>query len=72
MKIPNSDIDLGLAILSATTQPGERRSVREIAAYCGCTSTYIFQIEQRALRKLRNTPALGEIGVAVLGRNLVR
>lgn len=70
VKARNADIDLGLAILSAVTQPGERRSLREIAAYCGCSRNYVWLLEQRALRKLRNAPALAEIGAAVLGRDL--
>lgn len=47
-------IDLGLAILDAVRVPGHRYTQEEIAAFCGCTRSMIFAIEQRALRKLRN------------------
>ncbi len=50
----SNDIDLGLAILAATTEPNVCRTHREIAAYCGCSHTMIEYIEQRALHKLRN------------------
>ena len=58
--------NLGLAISGATLQPGEHRSLREIAAYCQAAieemagvedSHYswqaISQMEQKALKKLR-------------------
>jgi len=48
-----NEIDLGIAIAHATTRPGQRRTHREIAAYCGCTWANIWLIEQRALHKLR-------------------
>lgn len=46
-------IDVGLAILSATTPPGVCRSRAEIAAFCDCTASAIGSIERRALAKLR-------------------
>lgn len=46
-------IDLGIAIAHATTKPGQRRSLREIAAYCDCVYANIWLIEQTALHKLR-------------------
>ena len=46
-----ADIDLGLAILAATTEPPHTADT--IAAFCGCTRQNIQKIEQRALRKLR-------------------
>ena len=46
-------IDLGIAIAHATTMPGQRRSLAEIAAYCGCSRQNISVIEQKALRTLR-------------------
>jgi hypothetical protein len=47
-------IDLGLAIAATHVTRGVGLTQREIAAYCGCSQQRIFQIEQRALRKLRN------------------
>ena len=53
MKPFKPEIDLGLAVLEVLTPPGVRLSLKDIAAVCGCTWQCIFQIEQRALRKLR-------------------
>jgi hypothetical protein len=46
--------DLGLAILSCLVRPGEPLACEDIAAFCGCSWQYIWQIEQRALRKMRD------------------
>lgn len=46
-------IDLGLAISGALLEPGEKRSHREIASFCGCHWNYIWLLEQQALKKLR-------------------
>jgi len=43
--------DLGLAILAATKKPPHE--LKEIAAYMGVSWQRVWQIEQRALRKLR-------------------
>ena len=51
----SADIDLGLALLSLANPPGPDRqalTVREIAAWCGCSHAAIQSIERRALRKL--------------------
>jgi len=64
-----SSVDLGLAISGATLLPGERRSLREIAAFCGCHHNNIFAIEARALRKIRHRLLFGEkrrLGEALL------
>lgn len=53
-KQTDQHIDLGLAISGATLKYGETRDLRELAAYCGVSHQYISQLEQRALRKLRN------------------
>jgi hypothetical protein len=45
---------LGLAISGALLKPGETRSQAELAAFCGCTRNAIWEIERRALRKLRH------------------
>lgn len=46
-------IGLGLAISGALLKPGERRSQRELAAFCDCSYQWIQQLESRALRKCR-------------------
>ena len=46
-------LDLGLAISGATLGPGQRRTHREIAAYCDCSAQAIAQIEAKALHTLR-------------------
>ena len=50
---PGANIDLGLAVSALNLEPGERRTTRDLAAFCNCTQQAIFHIEQRALRKLR-------------------
>ncbi len=47
-------IDLGLALLSILAKPCVPLDQADIAAWCGCSRSMIFQIEHRALRKLRN------------------
>ena len=63
----SDDIDLGLAISHALCKPGQKRTSREIAAFCGCAHQRIEQIEWAALRKLKQriTSKLtgGEIGL---------
>ncbi len=56
---PPEDIDLGLAICGALTKPGERRTLAEIARFCGCRTGTIWMIENRALHKLRKKMAYG-------------
>ncbi len=51
-RTPSHRIDLGLAILS--TLPRRRRTLEEIAAFCGCHNTAISRIERKALKKLRH------------------
>jgi hypothetical protein len=52
---PSPRISLGLELMSAcaATQPPRAYSAYEIAAWCDCTAKAIYQIEARALRKLR-------------------
>jgi hypothetical protein len=50
-------IDLGLAILSALARPRATFEQEDIAAFCGCTKSYISHIETRALRRLRKKVA---------------
>lgn len=44
---------LGLAISAATLRPGERRSIRELGAFCGVSASRIQQYEQEIFAKLR-------------------
>ena len=46
-------MDLGLALLSVRAVPFWCYSHRDIAAWAGCTRQAIYQIEHRALRKLK-------------------
>lgn len=46
-------IDLGLALLATRGERGRRRTIREIAAWCGCSPSYTYKLERRALRKLK-------------------
>lgn len=48
-----ADIDLGLAVAGLHARRGVPMTVGKIAAFCGCSRSYIQQIEERALRKLR-------------------
>lgn len=48
-----TEIDLGLALLACLRRPGETLSTEDIAAWCQCSRSAIWLIEQRALRKLR-------------------
>jgi hypothetical protein len=43
---------LGLAIAHATCPPGHRRTLDEIAAYCGCSESAIRWVEEKALEKV--------------------
>ena len=54
-------IDLGLAVSGALLKPGETRSLEEIAAYCDCHKNAIFQIEAKALKKLRHPQRLRQL-----------
>lgn len=53
-RVRNPDIDLGLALLHERRLPGVRYTIDEIALWCGCTRTTIWNIEQRALKTLRH------------------
>ena len=52
-KKKSARVDLGLALLARVAMPGVRYSYDEIAAFCGCTDAAIYQIERRAIAKLR-------------------
>lgn len=56
MKTPlrkDSRIDLGLEVIEALRPAGVKLSHAAIAAVCGCSWQAIQQIEQRALKKMR-------------------
>ncbi len=67
-------IELGLAVSALSLNYGQRRTHRELAAFCGCTWGNIWMIERRALHKLkrslymRNDPALRELLDSYCGR----
>jgi DNA-directed RNA polymerase sigma subunit (sigma70/sigma32) len=70
-------IDLGLAVLSSREWkiiPGMHESSDVIAAACGCSRSRIFQIEERALRKLRvrlrylKDPVLRDVIASLISR----
>lgn len=45
---------LGLELLSIYRTPGARFTYDEIAVWCGCTESAIYNAEKKALRKLAN------------------
>ena len=58
MSVPSEKskrIDLGLAVSGALLKPGQTRTLRELAAFCGCHWNAIHHIEQKALKKLRHS-----------------
>ena len=54
---PNPDIDIGLAALCQYAEYGQTLTQQEIAEVCGCTRSFIYQLEHKALRKLRKLAA---------------
>lgn len=57
-KEKSSDIDLGLAVLSALSPKGHCWTLREIAEVCECSCQNIALIERSALKKLRHPSRL--------------
>jgi DNA-directed RNA polymerase sigma subunit (sigma70/sigma32) len=61
------ELDRNIHVLHALMKPGERLSCRRIADACGGSWQRIWQVEQRALHKLkkqlflRNNPDLKEL-----------
>jgi len=51
-------IDVGLEALIKHKKSGQQLTRAVIAEVCGCSSTVIMQIEQRAIRKLQHNPLL--------------
>ena len=52
------DLDAAISILDALTPPGHIWEQHEMADICGVTRTAIYQIEKRALAKLRSNERL--------------
>lgn len=46
-------IDLGLAVIAATRKPTESMNLSDIAEVCGVSPQAIWQIERKALAKMR-------------------
>ncbi len=49
-----SDVDLALAVLCALRRPGETLSLPTIAHVVGMSTEGVRQIQERALKKMRN------------------
>lgn len=56
----NNDIDIGLDILCRLRAPEQTLTAHDIAEVCGCSGNYIYEIEKKALSKLRNHRYLEE------------
>lgn len=52
-RTPETEIDLGLAILGALLKPGETLTCADIAAWTGTSKQQVQQMEKRAVTKLR-------------------
>ena len=66
-KHKSARVELGLTLLSRIAVPGVCYTYDEIAAWAGCTETAVWNIERRALLKLRNRLRFMDPG---LGRDL--
>lgn len=53
LKEGDGGLDAGLECLAAAAKPGQRFSHRQIAFVCGCSRSWIFLIEKRAMKKIR-------------------
>lgn len=51
---PDGSVEAGLLLLSLVTPRGVCLTQEEIAFVCGCTRGNIWDIEKRAMRKLRS------------------
>ena len=51
--IGREELELRLEIFLSIREPGRRYTQAQIAAACGCSRTLIWQMERRALAKLR-------------------
>lgn len=51
-----SSIELGLSVVCAVAQPGQTLGYIDLAEICDCTKGAIWNIENRALKKIRNMP----------------
>ncbi len=49
----NINIDIGLSVLCAVSRRDETLSLDDIAEVCSCSRNAIFEIEKRAMQKLK-------------------
>ena len=54
----NTDIDIGLAALTDNAGREQTLSSKDIAEVCNCTRSYIYELEKKALAKLRKNKIL--------------
>ena len=47
-----AQVDLGLSVLCSVAEYGDTLTVPDIAEVCGCSTQYIYTIEQQAINKL--------------------
>lgn len=52
-EMKDGGIGAGLMLLALATPPGHTRTAEEIAEVCGCSRSLIWNIENRALKKLQ-------------------
>ena len=55
--IGRAELELRLEIFLSIREPRRRYSAAQIAAACGCSRTLIWQMERRAMAKLRRAAA---------------
>ena len=61
MKAATNEIDLALTEMCIKAKRDETLTVYAIADLCGCTPSYIGQIERKAINKLRESDLLAFI-----------
>jgi len=66
--LEESHVELGLAILEATSPPYTAHTCETIGAYCGCSPAYVHQVERRAIEKLRKAFQKMKLGNTELER----
>lgn len=59
--ITDGSIDAGLLLLSLATPRGITQTLDDIAYVCGCSRSFIGQIETDAIRKLRQSNAVSKL-----------
>ena len=56
-----NDIDIGLALLVKHKKPGQTLTKKDIADVCNCTASAIYQIEAKAINKLKRKRRMREL-----------